>query len=92
MTIFLFHYICRTKIKWNKFENGNRLGLLDAVTKGLLSDEAVISARVLAINVTNGVLGTAVWWSKNISGLGEPHHVEEDGIQIGMKPSNQYPW
>lgn len=68
------------------------LGLLDAVTKGLLSDEYVISARVLATNITNGVVATSVWWSKNIGGLGGPHRVEEDGIQVGIKPNNKYPW
>lgn len=70
----------------------NWIGLLEAITRGLLSDEYVISARVLTINVTNGVLGSSVWWSKNIGTLGGPHRVEEDGIQIGFKPDEQYPW
>lgn len=67
-------------------------GLLDAVTKGLLSDENVISARVLAINITNGVLVTSVWWAKTIGGTVGPHRVDEDGVQIGFKPSTEYPW
>lgn len=70
----------------------NGIGLLEALTKGLLSDVYVISARVLTINVTNGVLGTSVWWSKNIGTFGGPRRVEEDGIQIGFKPDAQYPW
>lgn len=67
-------------------------GLLDAITKGLLSDEYIISARVLATNITNGAIVTSVWWSKNIGGLGGPHRVEEDGVQVGNKPNNKYPW
>lgn len=67
-------------------------GLLDAITKGLLSDEHVISSRVLAINITNGVLATSVWWSKNIGALGGPSRVDEDGVQIGFKPNTGYPW
>lgn len=68
------------------------IGLLEAITKGLLSDDFVISSRVLTINVTNGALGTSVWWSKNIGSFGGPHRVEEDGIQVGLKPDPQYPW
>lgn len=68
------------------------LGLLDAITKGLLSDDYIISARVLATNITNGAIVTSVWWSKNIGGLCGPHRVEEDGVQVGNKPNNKYPW
>lgn len=67
-------------------------GLLDAISKGLLSDEHVISSRILATNITNGVLITSVWWTRNIGGLGIPSRIEEDGIQVGFKPSTEYPW
>ncbi|KAG4080734.1 hypothetical protein HA402_013264 [Bradysia odoriphaga] len=67
-------------------------GLLDALAKGLLSDEYITSARILATNITNGILGTSVWWVKNVGGLGGPRRIEEDGVQIGTKPSTKYPW
>lgn len=67
-------------------------GLLDALAKGLLSDDYITSARILATNITNGILGTSVWWVKNGGGLDEPRRIEEDGVQIGTKPSTEYPW
>lgn len=67
-------------------------GLLDALAKGLLSDDYITSARILATNITNGVLGTSVWWVKNVGGLGGPRRIEEDGVQIGTKPNTKYPW
>ncbi|KAJ6649502.1 putative G-protein coupled receptor [Pseudolycoriella hygida] len=66
--------------------------LLDALAKGLLSDDYITSARILATNITNGILGTSVWWIKNVGGLGGPRRIEEDGVQIGTKPSTKYPW
>lgn len=68
------------------------LGLLDALAKGLLNDEFICGARVLLINVTNGALISSVWWNKNIGGLGIPNRNDENGIQIGFKPNNEYPW
>ena len=67
-------------------------GLLDALTKGLLSDEHVTGARILATNTTNGILGTSVWWIEGVGGLGNPHRIEEEGVQIGTKPNANYPW
>ncbi|XP_037904053.1 probable G-protein coupled receptor CG31760 [Hermetia illucens] len=72
-------------------------GLLDALAKGLLSDEHVTGARMLAMNVTSGILGTTVWWMKNEKpnsniGIGEPIRIEEEGLQVGKKPSINYPW
>lgn len=90
-----------TSTKWKEKTTENYLsnkfhfiikGLLDAIAKGLLNDEYVSSARVLAINVTNNVLVSSVWWSKNIGGLGGPHRIDETGIKSGFKPSNEYPW
>jgi len=52
----------------------------------------VTSARILATNVSTGILGTSVWWTKQNGGLGGPNRVEEDGVQIGTKPDTNYPW
>lgn len=53
----------------------------------------MISARILTINITNGILISSVWYNKDIGGMGDPHqHREENGIQIGIKPSTKYPW
>lgn len=69
-----------------------KLGLFDAIAKGLLDDEFIYGARILVLNITNGKLISSVWWSKNIGGLGVPHRVDENGIQIGFKPNVEYPW
>lgn len=66
--------------------------LLDALAKGLLADEHVSSARILASNTTNGVLGTSVWWVKQPGSLEGPRRIEEEGLQVGTKPSVNYPW
>lgn len=65
-------------------------GLLDALAKGLLSDPHVTSARVLTTNFSSGILSGSVWWRKQ--GLGVPIRVEEDGILVGAKPDQKYPW
>ena len=67
----------------------NISGLLDALTRGLLSDTHVINARVLATNLSSGVLSTSIWWTK-LGTLGEP--VRVDDIAVGTKPSTEYPW
>ncbi|XP_059616633.1 probable G-protein coupled receptor CG31760 [Phlebotomus argentipes] len=67
-------------------------GLLDAIAKGLLGDTHVTAARILALNITNGAIITAVWWSQQLGGLGGPHRVEEDGVSVGLKPDMNYPW
>lgn len=66
--------------------------LLDALAKSLLADEHVSSARILAINTTDGILSTAVWWVKQPGSLDGPRRVEEAGLQVGSKPSVNYPW
>lgn len=68
-------------------------GLLKAVTKKLLADKYVVSARVLAINETSDALVQFVWLNKNIGSLDDPYPVDDDdGIQIGHTPSTRYPW
>lgn len=67
-------------------------GLLDALAKGLLSDSNVIAARILAMNISNGVLTTSVWWDNQIGTIGGPTRIEEDGVSIGLKPDTNYPW
>lgn len=74
------------------FKNCVFSGLLDALAKGLLSDIYITSARILATNVTTGLLGTAVWWTNQVGTLGGPTRIEEDGIAIGVKPDPNYPW
>lgn len=66
--------------------------LLDALAKSLLADEYVSSARILASNTTNGILGTSVWWSKQPGSLDGPRRIDEVGLQVGEKPSVSYPW
>lgn len=66
--------------------------MFDAIAKGLLNDEFISGARILVTNVTNGALISSVWWSKNIGGLGETNHINEDGIRIGFEPNKEYPW
>lgn len=66
--------------------------MLDALAKGLLLDENVNGARILASNTSNGILGTSVWWVKNVGSLDGPRRIEEDGVRIGSKPSANYPW
>ncbi|ALC39992.1 CG31760 [Drosophila busckii] len=68
-------------------------GLSDALAKGLLSDEYINGARILALNLTNGALQSYVWWVKSgHDKLGETQRYEEEGLQIGKKPANIYPW
>uniref|UniRef100_A0A8W7Q5A8 G-protein coupled receptors family 3 profile domain-containing protein n=1 Tax=Anopheles coluzzii TaxID=1518534 RepID=A0A8W7Q5A8_ANOCL len=67
-------------------------GLLDALAKGLLSDAYVTSARILSINVTDGLLTNSVWWNKEPGGMGAPLRIEAEGIAIGTKPDPSYPW
>ncbi|TMW48330.1 hypothetical protein DOY81_006598 [Sarcophaga bullata] len=68
-------------------------GLSDALAKGLLSDDYTTGARILALNITNGSIQSYVWWiKKNHDKNGELQRFEEDGLQIGKKPSPMYPW
>ncbi|EDV90989.1 GH23717 [Drosophila grimshawi] len=68
-------------------------GLSDALAKGLLTDEYINCARILALNLTNGAVQSYVWWVKSgHDKLGETQRYEEDGLQIGKKPAPSYPW
>uniref|UniRef100_A0A182RK45 G_PROTEIN_RECEP_F3_4 domain-containing protein n=1 Tax=Anopheles funestus TaxID=62324 RepID=A0A182RK45_ANOFN len=67
-------------------------GLLDALAKGLLSDAHVTSARILSINISDGLLTNSVWWNKEPGGMGGPLRIEAEGIAIGTKPDPTYPW
>lgn len=69
----------------------HHVGLHDALAKGLLSDNNVIAARILATNVTSGGLVNSVWWERKYGGL-EPNRVNDDGIAQGGKPDSNYPW
>ncbi|KAH8338711.1 hypothetical protein KR074_011679 [Drosophila pseudoananassae] len=65
-------------------------GLSDALAKGLLTDDSITGARILALNLTNGAVQSYVWWVDG--GQAETQRYEEDGLQIGKKPSSSYPW
>lgn len=69
-------------------------GLLDALAKGLLADPNVINARILATNLSSGLLSTSVWWTKvGTKELGEPVRLDENGeLAVGTKPYSEYPW
>ncbi|XP_037927635.1 probable G-protein coupled receptor CG31760 [Teleopsis dalmanni] len=68
-------------------------GLSDALAKGLLSDDYITSARILALNLTNGAVQSYVWWIKsNHEKTGKAQRFEEEGLQIGKKPAQSYPW
>ncbi|XP_044251062.2 probable G-protein coupled receptor CG31760 [Drosophila takahashii] len=65
-------------------------GLSDALAKGLLTDDFITGARILALNLTNGAVQSYVWWVKG--GQAETQRYDEDGLQIGKKPAGSYPW
>ncbi|XP_017856647.1 PREDICTED: probable G-protein coupled receptor CG31760 [Drosophila arizonae] len=68
-------------------------GLSDALAKGLLTDEYINGARILALNLTNGAVQSYVWWVKGgHDKLTETQRYEEEGLQIGKKPAHSYPW
>ncbi|XP_055590502.1 probable G-protein coupled receptor CG31760 isoform X2 [Uranotaenia lowii] len=66
--------------------------LLDALAKGLLSDQHVTSARILSINVSDGTVSNSVWWNKPLAGMGGPVKKDEDGLAVGKAPDPSYPW
>lgn len=75
------------------FSHCPHTGLSDALAKGLLSDDYTTGARILALNITNGSIQSYVWWiKKNHDKNGEMQRFEEEGLQIGKKPSQMYPW
>ncbi|XP_032580005.1 probable G-protein coupled receptor CG31760 isoform X2 [Drosophila sechellia] len=65
-------------------------GLSDALAKGLLTDDFITGARILALNLTNGAVQSYVWWVKGAAA--EIQRYDEDGLQIGKKPAGSYPW
>ncbi|CAH0563492.1 unnamed protein product [Brassicogethes aeneus] len=68
-------------------------GLQDAITKNLLvTDKSVLSARVLAINVTTGNLINYAWWQKQGLELGGPRKLSEVGMDLGHRPNTDFPW
>lgn len=45
------------------------------------------------MNISNGVVTTSVWWSKQIGTIGGPYRIDdEDGVSINSKPDTNYPW
>lgn len=97
-TSITFHYSLFHNLNNNTFYIYNtnialRIGLSDALAKGLLSDDSTTGARILALNLTNGAVQSYVWWVKSYhEKTGELQRYEEDGLQIGKKPIQSYPW
>ncbi|XP_067622555.1 probable G-protein coupled receptor CG31760 isoform X2 [Eurosta solidaginis] len=68
-------------------------GLTDAFTKGLLSDYSITGARIIALNISSGTVQSYVWWIKRAHERnGDIQRYDEDGLRIGKKPSQNYPW
>lgn len=68
-------------------------GLQDAISKNILvSDPSVLSARVLAMNATTGALLNCAWWQKQGLEMGGPKKVAETIMEVGHRPSTDYPW
>jgi hypothetical protein len=69
-------------------------GLLDALAKGLLLDPNVINARILATNLSTGLLSTSVSWTKvGTRELGEPVRLDENAeISGATKSFSDFPW
>lgn len=67
------------------------LDLQDAVARNLLlADSTIISARVLALNSSNGLLNSCSWWVR--TGLEGPRKLMEGIPKIGSLPDSSYPW
>ncbi|CAG9767118.1 unnamed protein product [Ceutorhynchus assimilis] len=68
-------------------------GLQDAISKNILvSDQSVLSARVLAMNATTGTLINCAWWQKQGLEMGGPKKVTETVLEVGHRPTTDYPW
>lgn len=72
---------------------GTIAGLQDAISRNLLvSDQHILSARVLAINVTTGELQNCAWWRRQAMEMGGPRRLTENTPHIGQRPDAEYPW
>ncbi|XP_017783461.1 PREDICTED: probable G-protein coupled receptor CG31760 [Nicrophorus vespilloides] len=68
-------------------------GLQDAISRNLLvSDQSVVSARVLAINASNGQLANCAWWQRQGLEMGGPRKLTENIPEVGQRPYSEYPW
>lgn len=85
-------FICRWDLTNFNERPTHSTGLLDALAKGLLSDVHVTSARILSINISDGMVTNSVWWNKPTSAMGGPIRIEEEGIAVGRIPDPNYPW
>lgn len=70
----------------------HHIGLYDALAKGLLSDNNVIAARILATNMTSSAIVNSVWWERKYGSMSVPNRVTDDGIANGVEPDSNYPW
>lgn len=68
-------------------------GLQDVIAKNVLaSDTSVLSARVLAMNATNGALVNYGWWQKQGHEVGGPKKVNENLMEVGHRLNTDFPW
>ncbi|KAL3272736.1 hypothetical protein HHI36_014198, partial [Cryptolaemus montrouzieri] len=65
--------------------------LQDAISKNLLvSDNSIVSARVLAINASSGNLVNTAWWQRQGVELEGPRKVNEV-LESGRRLDPSYP-
>ncbi|CRK86175.1 CLUMA_CG000058, isoform A [Clunio marinus] len=69
-------------------------GLPDTLAKGLLLDPNVINTRILATNLSTGILISSVSWTKaGGKELGQPIRLDEnDELSMTKKSFSYYPW
>lgn len=68
-------------------------GLQDAIARNLLvSDDTVISTRVLTINASTGTIVNSAWWQRKGFEVQGPRKLNEPALEVGEKPDPQYPW
>ncbi|GLV34665.1 uncharacterized protein CBL_09145 [Carabus blaptoides fortunei] len=68
-------------------------GLQDAISRNLLiSDPSILSARVLALNASNGILVNCAWWQSAGMEVGGPRRLKDGIPSAGQRPDSSYPW
>lgn len=69
-------------------------GLQDMISKNLLvSDQNIMSARVLAINGSTGHILNCAWWQRQGLEMGGPRKlIDGGGPEIGHRLNPEYPW
>lgn len=69
------------------------LALEDVIPKNLLvSDQSIMSARVLQINASTGQVLNCEWRQRQGLEMGNPRKLTECKLLIGQRPDPDYPW